>query len=273
MRPVFALLAVCPWAAGRADIVYSPGGSGQPPSQKAAAAPADFDQMMREAYELIDDEDPGAAVRALQYLVKRAPPSTLAELSARVRADRGVSLAELLAETRLRHAITTGAQGTMHLRVVTRYEAEAMGRVAERRLENLRRLRYHGRTVFDWADEREAYTTLQPDARRMVEDARLAAALSGVRLKHDPRLKKARKERLRLIRQKAALARFAAHVAAMRGFTAPLLDAEDDPSDPAAAEVRRRRDLRKLQRSAGPTTRPASGPNQGEEKASGFFLR
>lgn len=262
MRPLFALLAVCPWAADRADIVYPSGGSGQPATQEAAAPPADFDQMLREAYELIDDEDPGAAVRALQYLVKRAPPRTLAELSARVHTDRGVSLAELLADTRLRHAISTGERGRLHLRVVTRYEAEAMGRAAERRLENLSRRRYHGRTVFEWADEREAYTTLQPDARRMVADARLAAALSGARLKHDPRLKKARKERLRLIRQKADLARFAARVAAMRGFTAPLLNAEDDPSDPAAAEVRRRRELRKRPPSAGPTTRPASGPNQ-----------
>ena len=269
MRLIFALLAVCPWAAGRPDIVYPPGGSGQPATQEAAAAPADFDQMLREAYELIDDQDAGAAVRALQYLVKQAPPNTLTELSARVRTDRGVSLAELLAETRLRHALSTGARGGLRLRVVTRYEAAAMGRAAERHLEHLGRLHYHGRTVFDWADDREAYTTLQPDARPMVEDTRLAAALTGVRLKHDPRLKKARKERLRLIRQKADLARFAARVAAMRGFTAPLLDAEDDPSDPAAVEVRRRRDLRKRPRSPAPTTRPASVPNQGEKKVSG----
>lgn len=269
MRPLFVLLAVCPWAPGRADIVYPPAGSGQPAPQEAAAAPADFDQVLREAYELIDDEDLGAAVRALQFLVKRAPQITLAELNARVHTDRGVTLAELLAETRLRRAFATGPRGTLHLRVVTRYEAEAMGRAAERRLENLGSRRYHGRTVFEWADDRAAYTTLQPDARSMVDDARLAAALTGLRLKHDPRLKKTRKERLRLVRQRADLARFAAHVAAMRGFTAPLLDAEDDPSDPAAAEVRRRRELRKLKQSTGPTTRPASVPNQGEKKGSG----
>jgi hypothetical protein len=207
----------------------------------------DFEQMLREAYELVDDGDLPAALRALQRIVMHAPNEVLEQLDRHARAARGRPLDEFLAETRIRAALEPRASThaaprssrLFDLKFATRFEAGALGRRLEQLHARLLSTAYQGRTIETWARRREEYTELRPDARRMVADARRAAAVLGVRLRFDPRLKNDRRERRRLAILRADLARFAAKVSAMPGFTSLGVDAgdEDDPTLRAAQRL------------------------------------
>ncbi|MBU0640481.1 MAG: hypothetical protein KKB50_16585 [Planctomycetes bacterium] len=213
-----------------------------PDPREQAAQSEDCQQMVREALELISDEDFPAALRALQHAVQRASPQVLQELDEYTRQTHGLPLAELLAETRLYVAQRPRNGRLFGLTYATRYEAAALGRLLEQRVEGLLATTYHERTIAEWVPQREAYETLQPDARRMVADARLAAAMIGARLRFDPRLRPDRDERRRLTALRGELARFVAHVSALPGFTG--LSSSDDASDPAVREVSRLRSTR-----------------------------
>jgi phage gp36-like protein len=210
--------------------------------------------MLREAFELIDDGEPAAAVRALQRIVNRASPARLEQLSAQSLAAREQPLDELIARTRLKEALHGRHGRLFQMKVVTRYESAALGRLLERRQKELLEKRYAGRTIAQWAADRDAYERLRPDAPRMTNDARLAAAVIGARLRWEPRLTKDRAARRDLAVFRVELTRFIAHVINIPGYTS--LGVVDDPNDPAAREARRLA-----------TSRPASQPTTSTSSA------
>ena len=220
----------------------------------------DFEQMLREAFELLEDDDLPAALRAMQRIVTRAPEELLSDLDQRVRSARGLPLARLMAETRLRVALARGRGGAFRLKFVTRYEAPVMGRLLEQLQGELLQKRHEDHTVAEWAAERDAYTELHAEAREMVADARLAAAMLSARLKFDPRLRKSGEHRRQLAALRDDLARFVAQVISMRGYTALGID-EDYLPEPVAREVAR---LMALQEVA---SRPASQPSHNPQPA------
>ena len=202
------------------------------------AGAVDFEQMLREACELVDDGDLPAALRALQRVVTRAPPEVLQDLDGHVRAARGSALDDLIAGIRIRAALDPPRGQLFELKFATRYEAGALGRQLEPLYRRLLDTTYHGRTIEVWAGKRDEYAELQPDARRMVSDARLAAAMIGARVRFDPKLKIDVAERRRLVALRADLARFIAKVSALPGFTS-LDSGTGDQDDPTLAEARR----------------------------------
>lgn len=228
-----------------AELVRSVEPGGRPPvtpplpvgTAPDAGLAADCEQMLREAFELLDDDDRPAALRALQRAVLGAPPPVLEHLEQLCRAARGVALDELLARTRVEVAERTRAGRGFRLRYTTPYERAALGRVlAEMQTERLNR-KYAGRTVAAWAAEPAAYTTLQPDTRALVQDASRAAAAIAARLRLDPALRGQVEERTRLEHTRGDLVRLAARLQALAGYTAPLED--DDMFDPAEEAAER----------------------------------
>ena len=239
----------------------TPTGPDRPTDEPPTTMPAeDFEQMLREAFELLEDDDLPAALRAMQRIVTRAPEELLSDLDQRVRSARGLPLARLMAETRLRVALARGRGGAFRLKFVTRYEAPVMGRLLEQLQGELLQKRHEGHTVAEWAAERDAYTELHAEAREMVADARLAAAMLSARLKFDPRLRKSGEHRRQLAALRDDLARFVAQVISMRGYTALGID-EDYLPEPVAREVAR---LMALQEVA---SRPASQPSHNPQPA------
>jgi len=239
----------------------TPARADRPADEPPTTMPAeDFEQMLREAFELLEDEDLPAAVRAMQRIVTRAPEELLSDLDQRVRSARGLPLARLMAETRLRVALARGRGGAFRLKFVTRYEAPVMGRLLEQLQRELLQKRHEDHTVAEWATERDAYTELHAGAREMVAHARLATAMISARLRFDPRLRKSGEHRRQLAALRDDLARFVAHVISMRGYTALGVD-EDDLPEPVAREVAR---LVALQKAA---SRPASQPSHNPQPA------
>jgi hypothetical protein len=206
-----------------------------PPENKAeGGSPAgglaerDFEQILREAYELLDDGDQQAAQRALQRLVQLAPHDTLAELDAQCKQQRGRSIGELLAAARLEAALKeTGTGHPFRLRGVTRIEGEALGMLLEQHENALLDKLYDARSIREWAMGVAPYDRLRADSRRLVFDARLAASILAARLRYDTRLAGATDDRKRLADLRAAVTRFAAGVMALPGYTAAPVDDEE----------------------------------------------
>jgi hypothetical protein len=204
----------------------------QPAHAPATTEPAavDFEQVLREAGLLLDDHDYAAAVRALQKIVQEAPSATLAQCSALCATERGVALDVLLATARVQAAATTRAGQSFRLAFVTPYEAPALGRLLHAMQQEQLGRRHDGRTVADWAAARDEYSAVRPDSRQLAAEAARAVACIEARLHWDPQLKDERPERARLARVSEDLARLAAHVAALPGYTAPTHDDELDPA-------------------------------------------
>jgi hypothetical protein len=240
-------------------------GTAQP--RVAAPSAADFEQMLREAFELIDDDDHAAALRALQRVAQEAPPELLERLDGQTRAQRGRPLAELLAQLRVEAALRTPTGRGFRIRHATAYEAEALaGRLAAMEAELLARV-HGGRTLESWSWTPEEWTDVGPAARTLVVDAERGAGVVGARLRFDPRVRRDSQLRPALVEMRDRLARLAARVAGLRGFTS--LDAADDPADPTLGEARRLEvaqsaapENAESQPDAGtsaPASRPASG--------------
>ncbi len=191
----------------------------RPPDSRPATPaqpPEHFEQMMREALELLADDDLPAALRALQRTVLESPPALHVRLDKACRDKTGMALAELLADVRIRFALS--GQG-FRIRFATHAERPALGRMLAQRHQELLSGKYHGRTLAEWARNPEAYEHLQPDAREMVGAARRAAGMLGARLKYDPQLREDRETRVELSELRQALARLVDRVTAMRGYT------------------------------------------------------
>ena len=225
-----------------------------PADQSAGpAAGANYEQMLREAFELLDDRDLPAALRALQRVVLEVPAARLERLDEQCRAARGVPLDELLAGTRLRVAAATRDGRDFKLKYVTPYERAALGRLLAEQQRALLARRHDGRSVAQWAGDWSDYTAVRPGARQLVADAARAAAVIAARLRLDPQIEGGRAERTRLVQLREDLSRLAAHVLALPGYTVPT-DGDDAP-DPTrdAAE--------KLAAQPAATSQPADAEN------------
>ena len=216
---------------GRRDVPPSP----DVPSGDEAEPAEDFEQMLREGFELLDDGDLPAAVRAIQKAVQGAPAPVLQKLEQQCSETRGVPLDELLAGTRVRVAGQTGRGRGFKLDNATRYERAALGRLMARQADTLLARRHQERTVAKWSDDHSDYEELQPDSRRMFADVARAAALINARLRLDPALRDDRGQRARLSKLHDALKSLAAKIMSMPGYL--NLSPEDgwiDPAEPPA---------------------------------------
>lgn len=201
-----------------------------------AGASADFAQMLREAYELLDDGDPASAAAALQKIIVRAPAQVRAALSLRCRRERGATLAELAAAARVR---TAAAEDGFHIRFATPYEAAALGTLLQRQIEALWPLEFAGRSLREWSAKPETYAALQPDVRAMVAAGRRLAGMLGARLEYDPALAEDRAARKQAAQDREAVIRLVRHVITMPGYTEPQGAAgwSDDPGAAKALEL------------------------------------
>lgn len=217
--------------------------------------------LLNDAFAKLDLEQSAAALRLMQRVVHGAPQGVIDALEHETRAKRDIALDELIAQTRIDVALTADRGRTFKLNYATSYEVRALGRLLEVRTNRLLTRSYDGRTIEVWAGDARRYDRLTADSRRLVEDARLAAALIGARLRFDPRLRGDGSERARLSRLRGDLTRLAAQISAMRGYTAPGL--EDLPREAPAAEDPREPSVPLLPGAAQPapprrpTTRPA----------------
>jgi hypothetical protein len=218
-----------------------------------ATSTPDYSQMLREAYELVDDGDLLAGLRALQRVVTGAPGSVLRHLDRQVKDARGIGLDEFIASTRIRAALEGGRGRLFDLKPPTRYETRALAQQLARLRFHLVKTRYHGRFLESWARNRDDYTELHPDARHMVADVRLAAAVISARLRYTTHVELSCMDRGELASLRDDLMRFAAKVSAMPGFTGLGID-DTDENDPTLREARR------LVAEQAATTRPANEP-------------
>ncbi len=215
----------------------------------------DYDQVLREGLELLDDGERGPAVRALQLLVARAPRAQLAELERKTLLIRGRPLAQLLAEARFAQLLAEGAGRRFRARYVTDYEAGAFGALLAQRCDELLAARFDGRSMREWLSSRSDYLALRAESRALARDAGLCVALLSARLSFDPALAGRREERARLVAQRDELSRFAAQLLALPGFTAPEGGAAAGPP-----LMPRSRDEAEPEDTVGPATRPAPTP-------------
>lgn len=192
-------------------------------------AAEDYAQMLREGFELLDDGDSPSALRAIQRAVLRAPTAQLKALEELCQTARGVPLDVLLAGTRLRLASAANRGRALKLKYATPYERIALARLLIQEQDGLLARRYAGRTVAEWTAHRDDYTALAADARELVADASRAAAIIAIRLRFDHQLAADRRTRVRSIELRADLARLAAHILALPGYTAP--PEGEEPSD------------------------------------------
>lgn len=250
-----------------------PDGASQPTTPEPALPPAEAnpetrrasaatEQILREAFELLDDGDSTAALRALQRVVTRADAAELRKLEEICRTSRGVNLDDLLSDARVRAALKDSADG-FSLRFATPYEGTALGR----RLEALQTERltaiYDERRLTDWIAKPEAYDRLRPDAPRLVADARELAAIIAARLRFDARIDSGRDERARLAALRDSLTKLSTQVRDLEGFT-NLSRRPADVADPTASEAER---LRRETEPAEAETQPATRPNSPKEPA------
>lgn len=251
------------FAAGQIQRIERTGRWDVPPAAVAEpaqpAAGADCVQMLREGFELLSDGNLPAAVRAMQKAVQAASPAVLAELEALTSAAHDVPLADLLAHTRIRVAAQAAFGRGFRLRSATDYERPALGRLLRLQSEILLARQYQGRSVAAWAAARAEYTTLQPDARRLVADASRTAALLAARLRYDPALAADRSERARLTQLRRDLMQLAARILALPGILD--LSPEDGWEDPAWLPIAAFRG------DAGGGLPPATGPAALDETA------
>ncbi len=203
----------------------------RPASAPSSRVAVDYEQVLREAFELLGDGDLSAALKALQMAAQEASPETLARLSAQCRRERGVPLDELLATLRVQLAARVGRGRGFKLEAATPYERAALARVLQRQADELLARTHQERTVADWAAQRTEYRELQPDARRLVADAARAAALISARLRFDPALQKRSAENVRLAQLHQQLTDLASRVMALSGYQD--LTPDDGWVDPA----------------------------------------
>lgn len=207
-----------------------------PTSAAQDATAPDFTQMLREAFELADDDDPAAALAALRRVV-RAPQELMPALDRLTRSTRGVALDAWMAGLRMRLALASGKPSLKLLRTPTPFEAVALGEQLRALETQLLNHRYGARDLYAWARHHDEYQELRPDAREMVDSARLAAGLLGVRLRVDPALRDDRGTRATLVSLRSDLVRLGARVRSMPGYTS--LGFAADLADPTAETARR----------------------------------
>lgn len=230
-----------------------------PEAAETADRPEDFEQMIREAYELLADDDLSAALAALQRVATRADDAELARRDAQVRHDRGVSLARLLAETRLR--VAEAEPGGLRLNYATPYESEELARLLRERTATLLATDSRGAPLSRWLDHPEQYTWLDVETRQLVQKAQACSALLATRMRIDPTIDKNRTARRDLIQLRDRLSRFIATLQARPGYTAIPADPNTAPSAADAALDAATNELARRAHEP-PTSQPVQPPTQ-----------
>ena len=243
------------------------------PASRPAAAPnrkiqpvartEHFEQMLREAFELLDDRDDSAALNALQRLVQRAPEKILEDLDRQCVAARGEPLAVLIARLRLDDALRGPGDG-FDLGFATRYESAALGALLKERYDALLEQNFDGRSLRRWIERVDEFDRATPAAAPLVRAAQQAASLIGARIKHERALLTARDDRKALIELRDGLSRVIARVSALPGFTAR--QRRLDPTDPAAERIRQLRE--RIDESDVPGSQPVDHAPSGSIPAS-----
>lgn len=179
-----------------------------------------YEQMVREAFELLDDGDPAAALRALQRAVRQVPKAELPQLETLCRTTRGLPLDELLARTRVLVAAEERDGQAFRIRFVTPYEQAAFGRLLTGYQMWLLNRTHAERTLTAWlaAPALDEITGLA--ARQLAADAGRTAAVCGARLSFDPGVRNDRNLRKALYDQRKELARLVSRLQSQPGFTA-----------------------------------------------------
>ncbi len=207
------------------------------------------EQMLREGFELADDQDWPAALRAVQRAVLEVDAADLAALELLCTRVRGVALPDFLAELRIRVASTAEDGRAFRLRWATPYEREALGRRLRELETELLASRSDGRALREWVAESERYTQILPESRRLAADAARAAAVIDARLRLDPWLID-RGERAARSELHDRLAALASRIMGLPGFSARAVEDAGDPAAVAAQKL-----------AADSTTRPSGrGP-------------
>lgn len=239
----------------------------EPSTRPTALSPSQLSQILREAFELLEDKDRPAAMRALQKLVQRAEPETLASLELSCVREHGIGIAELLADLRLQEARRRAGDEPVQIRGATRYEAPALARLLEREYETLVNRELNGRSVKSWSREPQRYDKLTPAAHDLVESARHAAALIGARLRFDYELRKQPQQRRALLDLRDDLARLAALVSALPGYTRPRRSTDEsaDPALETLAQLRKQAEEAAASQPAGsqPASTQSANPDPG----------
>jgi hypothetical protein len=215
-------------------------------------------QMLREAFELLDDRELAAALRAMQRAVRDAGEATLAELDAQCREARGVPLGQLLAQTRLYLASRIGHGRGFYLKGVTKFERPALVRSLAQHVDTLLQRERGGRRMTEWAARPAEYTEVLPDARCLVADASRAAALITARLRLDVTLKQDRAAMARWTGLRGELVRLANAIVSLPGYTD--LSPDDGWVDPIEPPV-------PMAVGANPSSRPSTDANATDDAA------
>lgn len=231
----------------------------------AAAAPADdYEQILREGIWLLESREVRPALLAFQRLVNRAPSETIEQYDAWLCERFGRSLAEVMAELRLRQALTGPEGHIFDLPFVTKYEASALGPLLTELQVRLMSRAHAGRPLQNWIADASTYTTLHAGAQDMVRDGRLLAAVVQARLRHDPRCKHDQRLRKELAQLRKAVIAYNVHVQRLPGFTELARPLASD--DPTLRELRRLREVeaerkaREAEAAADPNT-PTTQPS------------
>lgn len=240
--------------------VQEDGGEGEEPAGDAPEAEAGpgqtgvLEQMLREALELIADNEPAAALRALQRIVARSDEPQRVMLDALAREARNRSLAALLAEVRIAAALEAGRGRAFEIRYATQYERSSLGEQLEQLQNSLSGAMVGGRPLIQWTIDE--YGRLDASARQIVSRAQLLSGVVGARLKFDSRLAATGRGRAEVAALRTRMADLAAHIAAMEGYTNPMAEAAGD--DPTLTVARRL--LEESRAASQPASQPASGP-------------
>jgi len=227
---------------------------------KNSSGSDDYEQMLREAFELVDDRDLGSALLALQRVVRDASADVLAQLDRQTRTARGRSLADFVADVRIRRAVEDAPRKLFDLRVPTRYEAAALSMRLQTMISDAMGREFDGRPLAEWIERPAEYQHVGAEARAIVHQARLAGAMIGARLKLDRTRRESRDQRARLARMRGKLTRLAAHVGSLPGYTElPAAQDKDDPTRAAAERILQRERERDEQAEAAAASQPTGG--------------
>jgi hypothetical protein len=224
----------------------------------------DFEQMLREAFELVDDRDLGSALLALQRVVRDASADVLVRLDRQTQAARGRPLADFVADVRIQRAVADSPRKLFDLRAPTRYESAALSMRLQAMIADVMGCRFGGRPLAEWIEHPTEYTRVGIEARAIVHQARLAGAMIGARLKLDRMRNESRAQRARMARTRGQLTRLAAHVSGLPGYTElPTTGGTDDPTRAAARQILERERKRAAQAQQAPASQSASQPADG----------
>lgn len=229
----------------------------------------DYEQMLREAFELVDDHDLTAALLALQLVVREAPADVLAQLDRETQAERHKGLADFLADVRIRRAIEQESDKLFDLRSPTRYESAALSGRLQAMIAEAMATIIDGRPLAEWIERPEEYERVGKQAREIVHEARLASAMIAARLRLERLRGESRDQRARMGQMRSALTRLAAHVRRLPGYTELPSGADvDDPTRAAARRILERERQRREAEAQAAASQPAdesSGAGAGEK--------